>query len=302
MELRQLETFQIVMSTLNMTAAAGKVYLSPAAVSLQIKNLSDELGVELFYRSGRKLVPTSAARRLATHITPLIDAIRAIREEFPQDSVLDTRPFVLATGLTTLIYQLRGPLGRIRKRFPKNDIQVRIGTTEHIVEGLESMQFDLGIVSLPLDRPNLRLRPLFREEMLLVGNARSAAFQRKSVTLAQLQQIPLILYPAGTNTRAIIDRFSESHNVRLRVAMELDNTEAIKKMIEAGFGASILPENALRGLRMLRKLRIEGASLYREVALAMQRSAYARKLTTAIADYLVEQLGSTVARKPVVSV
>lgn len=302
MELRQLETFQIVMSTLNMTVAAEKIHLSPAAVSLQLRNLSDELGVELFCRSGRKLVPTAAARRLATHITPLMNVLRAIREDFPADAMHDTRPFVLATGVTTLIYQLRAPLSRIRERFAKNDIQVRIGTTEFIVEGLESMQFDLGIVSLPLDRPSLRLRPLFREEMLLVMKAGGAGFRQKSITLAQLQQIPLVLYPIGTNTRMIIDRFSEKYKLRLRVTMELDNTEAIKKMVEAGFGASILPETALQGVRMLRKVRIEGVSLYREIALAELRSAYTRSLTTAISDYLIEELGKVGGLKPTVGV
>ena len=63
MELRQLETFRVVMATLSMTEAARRVYLSPAAVSLQMKRLSDELGADLFTRVGNKLVPTSAATR-----------------------------------------------------------------------------------------------------------------------------------------------------------------------------------------------------------------------------------------------
>ena len=85
MELRQLETFRIVMNTLNMTAAAKRVFLSPAAVSLQIKHLSDELGTELFSRVGRKLVPTSAAKRLQQHLDPLMDVLQAIHEDFPPE-------------------------------------------------------------------------------------------------------------------------------------------------------------------------------------------------------------------------
>jgi DNA-binding transcriptional LysR family regulator len=291
MELRQLETFRVVMVTLNMTAAARQVYLSPAAVSLQIKHLSDELGAELFTRVGRRLVPTSAANRLQQHLGPLMDVLQHIHEDFPPEIEFDTRPFVLATGLTTLIYQLPRPLSELRKKFSRNNIQVRIGTTETIVRGLESKQVDLGIVSLPLQAPGVKLTPLFKEEMLLLMHVRAAKQYGRKVNVQNLPNIPLILYPSGA-TRDIVDRMAQSHGISLQVTMEVDDTEAIKKLVEAGFGASILPEKALQKSPLLRAFRIEGGRPYREVALATGRSAYPRKLTSAMVEFLHAKLGA----------
>jgi DNA-binding transcriptional LysR family regulator len=292
MELRQLETFRIVMATLSMTAAAKRVYLSPAAVSLQIKHLSDELGADLFTRVGHKLVPTSAARRMYQHLGPLMDMLHTIREDFPSDASCDSRPFVLGTGPTTLIYQLRQSLSHLRKQFPKNEILVHVAPTQDIIYELEWKQIDLGIVSLPVEAPTIRLTPLFKEEMLVLMNARAARIRGKSISLRDLVNIPMILYSRGSSTRTLIDEMMRKHGLSLQVTMEADDTEAIKKLVEAGFGASILPEKALRNSPLLRTLRIQGVQLFREIAFATPANAHPRKLTTLIADYLRKRLSS----------
>src|SRR5215475_10924999 len=133
MEPRQLETFRVVMATRSMTEAAKRVYLSPAAVSLQIKRLSEELGADPFARVGNKLVPTSAATRMHQHLGALMDMLHTIREDFPLEAGCDIRPFILGTGPTTLIYQLRDPLAELQRQFPRNEILVHVGPTQNII-------------------------------------------------------------------------------------------------------------------------------------------------------------------------
>lgn len=292
MELRQLETFRMVMNTLSMTAAAKQLYLSPSAVSLQIRHLGDELGIELFTPAGHRLVPTSDAKRLQRHLDSIMNAMRAIREDFPSKIDHDARPFVLATGSTTLIYQLPGPLGELRRKYPRNDIRVMSATSQSIVTDLEYRHVDLGIVSLPLEAPSIQLVPLFKEEMLVLVQASRTQQIRKTIGLRELSELPMILYSVGTTERAIIDRMAKTHGISLHVVMEVDCTESIKKFVEAGFGASILPENALKCTPRLRKLEIEEAHPFRELALATARSAYPRTLTTEIAQYLHEKMGN----------
>lgn len=290
MELRQLETFRIVMATMSMTEAARRVHLSPAAVSLHIKHLSDELGADLFTRVGNKLVPTSAAKRMHQHLGALMDMLHTIREDFPPEAECDSRPFVLGTGPTTLIYQLRGPLTHLRKRFPRNEILVHVAPTQDIIYELEWKQIDLGIVSLPVDAPTVRLTPLFKEEMLVLMNARAAPKHGKSISVRDLANIPMILYSRGSSTRTLIDEMMQKHRLSLRVTMEADDTEAIKKLVEAGFGASILPEKALHKSPLTRPFRIQGEQLFREIAFATPVNAHPRLLTTVITDYLGERL------------
>src|SRR3974377_611670 len=168
MDVHTLEVFLAVMETSSMTRAAEKVHLSPGAVSLQLHNLAIEIQAELFVRTGKRLVPTPAAMRLAEHGRAVLKLMSQIAEDFERDISKDVRPFQFATGVTTLVYQLGGPLRQLRNQFPNADIRVTVGVTEQIVAGLLERRFDLGLISLPVSEDNLRIIPLFDEELLVI--------------------------------------------------------------------------------------------------------------------------------------
>jgi len=132
MDIHQLQLFLAVMDSSSMTSAAEKIHLSPGAVSLQLHNLATELQTELFVRSGKRLTPTPAATRLAERARAVVKLMEQIEQEFANDLSKDARPFHFATGVTTLIYQLGGPLRQLRKRFPHIEIRVTVGVTENI--------------------------------------------------------------------------------------------------------------------------------------------------------------------------
>jgi DNA-binding transcriptional LysR family regulator len=293
MDVHQLEVFLAVMETSSMTRAAEKVHLSPGAVSLQLHNLAIEVQAELFVRNGKRLVPTPSAMRLAEHGRTVVKLMRQIIEEFERDTAKDARPFQFATGVTTLVYQLGGPLRQLRNQYPNADIRVTVGVTEQIVAGLLDRRFDLGLISLPVTEDNLRIIPLFDEELLLIRpSAKSVRGSRiQSMRVSDLSNAPFLLYPKRSNVRKVIDQFFRELNVVPRVVMEADDTEAIKRLVECGFGFSILPEHALHEQnRFFETFRIEGHHLTRSLALAMARAEYPRKLTESIAEFLRTQL------------
>jgi DNA-binding transcriptional LysR family regulator len=288
MDIHQLELFLAVMDSPSMTRAAEKVFLSPGAVSLQLHNLADELHTELFVRSGKRLIPTPAAVRLAEHAKTLVELTSQIKQEFENDLAKDTRPFHFATGVTTLIYQLGKPLRQLRKQYPKAEIRVSVSVTEETIRGLHDRRFDLGLVSLPVPEENLKIIPLFEEELLIVGPATSKARGHISpIRPAELARVPFLLYPRGTVLRVRIDRFFKDIGVTPRVVMEAEDTEAIKRLVESGFGYSMLPEHALRKrTRFFHSFRVDGHPVVRSLALAMVRTEYPRKLTVSIAEFL----------------
>jgi DNA-binding transcriptional LysR family regulator len=295
MDIHQLKLFLAVMDSRSMTHAAQQFHLSPGAVSLQIHSLSDELHAELFVRSGKTLVPTPAASRLAEHAREVIRWTSRIQQEFADDVSKDVRPFQFATGVTTLIHQLGRPLRELRKRFPNADIGVTVGVTEEIVAGLHERRFDLGLISLPVSEGNLKILPLFDEELLVLRPSPiSVRSTRVGVIQASdLAQVPFLLYPKRSNIRTIIDQFFREINIVPRVAMEAEDSEAIKGLVESGFGYSILPQHALqRRNRFFHTYRVAGHSLTRSLALAMVRTNYPRKLTESIADFLQKILTS----------
>jgi DNA-binding transcriptional LysR family regulator len=289
MDIHQLELFLAVMDSPSMTRAAEKVFLSPGAVSLQLHNLADELHTELFVRSGKRLLPTPAAFRLAEHAKTLVQMTNQIKQEFENDLTKDMRPFYFATGVTTLIYQLGKPLRQLRKQYPQAEIRVSVSVTEETIAGLHDRRFDLGLVSLPVPEENLTIIPLFDEELLIVAPATNKARRAHigSIRAPELARVPFLLYPRGTVLRVLIDRFFKDIGVTPRVLMEAEDTEAVKRLVESGFGYSILPEHALRQrTQFFQVFRVDGHPVVRSLALAMVKTEYPRKLTVSIAEFL----------------
>jgi DNA-binding transcriptional LysR family regulator len=293
MDARQLELFLAVLDSPTMTKAAERLHLSPAAVSLQLHSLADELKTDLFVRSGRKLMPTPAAARLREHATRVLSQMQAIRDEFAGSSQGVAGPFHLATGATTLIYRLRNPLRLLRQEFPKLNLHVTVLPTEEIVAGLLDRQFDLGLISLPFSHPHLEFIPLFEEELLLLrpSSTRAHGWNIGKIRPQEFANAPFLLFPKQSNMRTIIDRFFAELGVQPQVTMEASDTEVIKSLVEVGFGYSILPEHALRhSSGFFQTMRVAGKRLMRQQALAIAQTSHACPLAAKIAQFLKSEL------------
>ena len=172
MDIHQLELFLAVMDSPSMTRAAEKIHLSPGAVSLQLHKLADELQTELFVRSGKRLIPTPAALRLAELAKQVVTMMGHIQQTFENDLTKDVRPFHFATGVTTLIHQLGAPLRQLRKRYPNAEIRVTVGVTEEMVAGLLERPVVVADLARQLPRPT----------------SNSSRFLRKSFSSCALRQ------------------------------------------------------------------------------------------------------------------
>lgn len=286
MQLGQLRVFLAVMDTVSVTRAAEMVGLSAGAVSQQLRALGAGLGVELFVRAGRKIAPTAHALRLAEHARAILHQVGRMEQEFSIDEAGDHHPFHFATGATALIYRLGKPLRLLRRRFPQTEILVTVAATEEIVAGLLARRFDLGLISMPVPEDKLTILPLFEEELLGLRPAHAPGSGAKIVRLQpeELSDAQFLLYPRRSNMRLSIDTFFHQIGITPRVIMEADDTEAIKRLVESGFGYSILPEFSLRGQsRFLELFRVAGHRLVRRQALAMPCTEYPRALTKSIA-------------------
>ncbi len=209
-------------------------------------------------RSGKRLVPTPAAFRLAEHAKEVIRWTSQIQQEFADDVSKDVRPFQFATGVTTLIHH-----------------------------GLHERRFDLGLISLPVSEENLKILPLFHEELLVLRPSPTSVRSNRVgiIQASDLAHVPFLLYPKRSNIRTIIDQVFQEINIVPRVVMEAEDSEAIKGLVESGFGFSILPQHALkRRNRFFHTYRVAGHHLSRSLALAMVRSDYPRKLTESVAE------------------
>ena len=245
MEFDQLKGFYYVSRLRSFTAAAGKLFLTQPAVSLQIKALEQELGEKLFERGGRRVALTAAGEalfRLAEEIVGKLDEVRVVMNELRN---LERGRFSLGTSDTTSLYFIPELIREFRRAHPKIEIQIHNRISQEIVRSVVDGEVDLGIVSLPLGERRLEVRPLHRHRLTLVV-ARDHPFAgRKVVRPSDLSGEPMIALERTSTTQSRIDAYLRDHGVAPRTVIELGSFEIIKKFVAIGLGVALVPECAV---------------------------------------------------------
>ncbi len=222
------------------TRAAKRLNLAQPTISLQIRELEIRLGVRLVDRMGKRAFATAAGRELIEHAERLAregERLLAAMRRHRDGWLGQVR---IGSSTTALIYHLPPVLARLRKEHPNIELVVTTGTTTGVVERMLRNEIDLGVVSLPINERVLELVPLMTEPMVAIFSDRTEGLPSK-VTPQYLLQHTLILEYSRAHVRALIMGWLAGDGAEVRPAMELDNLEAVRRMVAAGLGASIVP-------------------------------------------------------------
>jgi DNA-binding transcriptional LysR family regulator len=226
------------------TRAAKRLNLAQPTVSLQIRDLEARIGVRLIDRLGKRAFPTAAGRELIEHagrIARETDRLLTAMRRHRDGGMGQVR---IGSSTTALIYHLPPVLQNLRTRHPNIELIVTTGTTTGVVERLLKNDVDLGIVSLPISERGLEVMPLKSEPLVAIFST-SVRKPPASVTPGFLLGHPLLLEYARAHVRAMIIDWLSAGGEEPRPAMELDNLEAVKRMVASGLGASIVPAAAI---------------------------------------------------------
>ncbi|MCO6416097.1 LysR family transcriptional regulator [Siccirubricoccus sp. KC 17139] len=246
--LRQLRTFLFVVQTGGVTTAAQALGLTQPAASQQLRELERAMGVRLLERVSGRSVPTAAGRALiepARRAQAAVEDARAVAAAHRSGEAGRVR---LGTGATACIHLLPPVLAELNERMPGLEVIIATGNTPDILRRVEEGDLDAALVTLPaaLGRSLTATRVATDPLVALLPEA-MAPSGRPSLTAADLERLPLILYETGANTRAIIDAWFRRAGLAPRPIMELGSVEAIKVLVAGGRGCSVLPALALGG-------------------------------------------------------
>jgi DNA-binding transcriptional LysR family regulator len=284
MDLHQLRVFRSAVKSGGFTRAGEELHLSQSTVSQHIKLLEDELGCPLFLRVGKRVQVTEAGKVLLQYAERIFRDLKNAEMAVREMNALKRGTVRLGVGPTTLIYRLPPVLGDYKRRFPDIELIVHSGTTEFLLQALRSQHIDLAVVMPTGSEAGLSVKPLGREEMVIVLNRDHPFARRRTIEAAELSALRFILYEKNTAMQNVIDRFFSSLGVAPRITMEVENNEAIKSLVRAGLGSSILPLCAVANEPPegeLRILRVKGRPLMRHLRLV---SAEADVFPRAIAE------------------
>jgi DNA-binding transcriptional LysR family regulator len=273
MDFDQLTTFVQVAKLKSFSKAGQKVFRSQSAVSAQIRQLEQAYHAKLLDRSAKSVELTPAGEVLFEFAERLL----RLRDESMQ--VVADRgnvvqgPVAFGANEATCLYLLPDILAEFQKRYPLVHISIYRNFSHKILQRLEEGSLDLGIVTLPLKSPNLKMHVINRDRLRFMVSTKNALAQRSHVTLDEIASAPLI-FPKTGYTRQVLDKLFRPHRSRLRVAMELPSIGMIKTFVAADVGISIISESFARDqvkTGEVKLLNVEGVDLWRELALVYRR-------------------------------
>jgi DNA-binding transcriptional LysR family regulator len=254
LQLAHVRTLEVVARHGSFSRAATELNLAQPAVSMHVSQLEQRLGLPLLERVGKRAFPTRAGEVLLAH------AARAVAElEAGVAMVQRLRGIVagrvrIGTSASISIYLLPPVLRRVRARHPEVELVVVTGNAPEIARAVVANTLDVGIVSLPVRERELTILPFYRDELVAIAPPQARWRRRRTIGAAELARETLILFEQGSTQRRVVDEWFRDAGVSPGQAMELGNTEAIKKLVGAGLGLSMGSWFAVRNDAQARRL------------------------------------------------
>lgn len=278
MEIRQLKAFLAIAEAKTFTAGARRVNVTQAAISMQIRQLEDEVGLQLFTRTPRRVILTEAGEYLLDRARKILrEHDTALAEIAELGGVEHGRLRIGSASAEFATLQLPHILQGLREKFPNSELAVSAGTSQTLVDKIMHGEIDIAFVSLPVDNSSITTDLLFSDEIVAIAHPSHPMANERYISAAALAGEKLILGERGGNTRRMIDDFFNAANVRPNITMELSRQEAINQMVENNLGvgtagAKTIADEIREG--RLTSWMIEGAEINWELGLARLRGGY----------------------------
>ncbi|GHG61149.1 LysR family transcriptional regulator [Sinomonas cellulolyticus] len=297
MTLTQLRAFLAAFELGSFTAAATRLGVSQASMSELIGRLEQEVGLTLFTRGGRRLIPTAAAMELREHaeqtVTSFDNGLQALRSLASLEGGVCTFGVLRNAGY----YDLSDLVQRFHKRYPKVKVRLVGLNSALVAESVARGEVEAGLVVLPVVEEGLQIRPLFRDEVYYVSAHRSP--RRGPMTIEEFAESKLVLYDAYAGwrdpTRRQLQERAQLKGLRIDPVIEVEHVETALNLVATGAADTIVSHSVVNSRAFPKNLKTVpfAEPLYDTLALVQRESSYlspaARKLAELAARTLSEK-------------
>lgn len=246
LETRQLLIFKTIVEVGSFTRAGVRLGLSQPAISQHVRALEEAAGLPLLVRLGKSARPTPVGEVLLQYARHVLGKVEEAERALVDAGEGRAGVLRIGAGGAACQHLLPAVLREFRSRFPKVDLHIRSGHTELTLGRVLAGDIDLGLVTLPLRAPQVRVTEVGRDELVVIVPPDHPWAAKRRVPAAELAGKPLVLYERQSQATDLIMRALLEEGVFPRVTMEIDHLEAVKEMVRAGFGLAIVPEWAVR--------------------------------------------------------
>ncbi|MCP4322478.1 MAG: LysR family transcriptional regulator [Psychromonas sp.] len=287
--LHQLKVFKQVASLMNYTKAGEVLGLTQPAVSIQIKQLESNLGINLFEKIGKTLHLTRAGEELLLFSDDIFSrfenmdmTLSALKGELQGDFYL--------SAVTSAKYFTPHLLGAFHKKYPKVNFHLDIVNREQIIQRLQDNRDDLVIMGLLPEMMPLARYPFVDNPIILIASPDHPLAKQKSIPLTELTKHPFIQREKGSGTRKALEEYLSAEGVALEVNMTLGNSETIKQAVMADLGISAASRHSVSlelATNSLVELDVIGFPLVRSWYMVHHESKHLTPIASAFIDFVM---------------
>ena len=245
LEMRHLRLIRAVADHGGLTRAGASLHLSQSALSHQLRDMEEALGIRLFERVGRKMVLTYAGSRILDHSRRALEIVESAETESKQLASGKGAILRLTTQCYTCYNWLPRVLGPFRRRFPEVEVRIDASATDRPIEALLDGTIDLALVFATKSDARVRLTRLFEDENVVVMAPGHPLARNRIVEARDLAEVPLYLYAAPLEETILYRTILKPAGVRPRNVQHVQLTEAAVELVKAGLGVSVLPRWAV---------------------------------------------------------
>ena len=295
MDTRQLQAFCAVVEKKSFSQAAEQLGVTQPAVSLQVRALEERVGQTLLDRSGRRVEPTEAGRRLYRSAQRMLALEEQLMEEVAADDgrLVGTLSIGASTGPGAHLVPLL--LCEFQREHPDLHVALSIWDTQTVIDRVADRQLEVGVVGALRRHRSLEFEPLVRDQIVLaVPPGHPAA--GGTISVEDLKQETLIVMQEGAGVRQVVEEELRRAGLRLRGVepkLELGLQESIKSAVAGGYGVSFISKTAIEGELAAGRLaaaQVAGIEPARQIYLVRARGRSITRAAEAFVEFAKERV------------
>jgi DNA-binding transcriptional LysR family regulator len=241
MQIETLKAFCDLVESQSFSRAAARNFITQPAVSQQVKGLEARFGRPLLARDGRFVVPTEAGRVLYEAAREILDRFDRMQSDLKSVGQEMAGTVRVASIYSVGLYEMSPVIKTFLKTYPRVNLHVEYSRANRVYEDCLSGAVDLGIVPFPKARKGIQVLALPSDQLILICPPTHPFARKGEIDIRLLDGQDFVAFERDIPSRHAIEKILSHRKVRVRVVMEFDNIETIKRSVEIGAGVSIVP-------------------------------------------------------------
>ncbi len=289
--LRQLQVFECVARHLSHSRAAKELFLSQPAVSMQLKQLEQNIGLPLFEQAGKQLHLTEAGRELLHYSRSILQQVREMDAVFSEMKGLEHGQLNIAV-VSTANYFMPQLLAKFIQLHPKINVSLSVANRDTVIRQLTDNVADLAVMGQPPEGAEMVSQAFMPNPLVVIAAPDHPLAKQKQIQPRQLAKETFLLRERGSGTRGVVERFFASHRLPLPAHMEMDTNEAIKQSVNAHIGIGIISRHGIElelETRRLCILEVVGFPIIRNWHIVQRKNKRLSAAASAFQRFLLEE-------------